>query len=101
LVRDSRDEDGGIDVHFEGAKITEQSVTFGIVIVKSHVLNSPAEQTNARLLGARAFGRIPIVLMAQDGRGVPTFQGRRDIVAFLSNIFIEQIPWQRYTLTAA
>jgi hypothetical protein len=33
--------------------------------------------------------------------GVPTYQGRPDIIQFLSNIFVEQIPWQRYTLPAA
>ncbi len=86
---------------FEGAKITEQGVTFGIVIVKPHVLRSSQEQISARALGAQAFGLIPIILMAQDGRGVPTYQGRPDIVRFLSNVFVHQIPWQRYTLTAA
>ena len=86
---------------FEGAKITEQGVTFGIVIVKPHVLHSSQEQLGARTLGVQAFGPIPIVLMVQDGRGVPTYQGRPDIVRFLSNIFMEQIPWQRYTLSAA
>jgi len=86
---------------FEGAKITEHGVTFGIVIVKPHVLHNAHNQAGARALGTRAFGRIPIVLMAQDSRGVPTYQGRPDIVRFLSNIFVEQIPWQRYTLSAA
>ena len=86
---------------FEGAKVTEQGVTFGIVIVKPHVLHSSQEQIRARTLGTQAFGPIPIVLMAQDGRGVPTYEGRPDIVRFLSNIFIEQIPWQRYTLSSA
>jgi hypothetical protein len=86
---------------FEGAKITEQAITFGIVIVQSRVLQSSSEQIGARTLGTRAFGPIPIVLMAQDSRGVPTYQGRRDIVRFLSNIFVEQIPWQRYSLSAA
>jgi hypothetical protein len=86
---------------FEGAKITEQGVTFGIVIVKRHVLHSSQEQISARALGTQAFGPIPIILMVQDGRGVPTYQGRPDIVRFLSNVFVQQIPWQRYTLTAA
>jgi hypothetical protein len=86
---------------FEGAKITEQGITFGIVIVKPHVLQSSHEQIGARTLGIQAFGSVPIVLMAQDGRGVPIYQGRRDIVRFLSNVFVEQIPWQRYTLSAA
>ncbi len=87
-------------MQFEGAKVTEQGVTFGIVIVKPHVLNSSQEQAGARALGTQAFGPIPIVLMAQDGHGVPTYQGRPDIVRFLSNVFVEQIPWQRYTLSA-
>ena len=88
-------------MQFEGAKVTEQGVTFGIVIVQSHVLSNSQEHAGARALGTHAFGLIPIVLMAQDSRGVPTYQGRSDIVRFLSNVFVEQIPWQRYTLTAA
>lgn len=87
-------------MQFEGAKITEQGVTFGIVIIKAHVLHSPQEQIGARALGRQAFGPIPIVLMAQDGQGVPTYQGRPDIVRFLSNVFVEQIPWRHYTLSA-
>ena len=88
-------------MQFEGAKVTEQGVTFGIVIVKPHVLHSSQEQISARALGAQAFGPIPIILMAQDSRGVPTYQGRPDIVGFLSSVFVEQIPWQRFTLSAA
>ena len=88
-------------MHFEGAKITEQGVTFGIVTVKPHVLHSSREQDGPRALGVQAFGPIPIILVAQDSRGVPTYQGRTDIVHFLVNILVEQIPWQRYTLTAA
>lgn len=85
---------------FEGAKITEQGVTFGIVIVKPHVLQNSRDQVGARALGTQAFGPVPIVLMAQDSRGVPTYHGRPDIVRFLSNVLVQQIPWQRYTLSA-
>lgn len=88
-------------MQFEGAKVTEQGVTFGIVVVKPHVLNSPQEQTNVRAFAVQAFGPIPIVLMAQDGSGVPTYQGRTDIIRFLSSVFMEQIPWKRYTMSAA
>jgi hypothetical protein len=84
---------------FDGAVVTEQGVTFGIVIVKAHVLNSSPEEVGVRALGTQAFGPIPIVLMAQDSRGVPTYNGRPDIVRFLSNIFVEQIPWQHYSLS--
>lgn len=88
-------------MQFEGAHITEQGVTFAIVIVKPHVLHSPQEQRSARALGIRAFGAIPIILMAQDSRGVPTYQGRPDIVRFLSRINMARVPWKKYTLTAA
>ncbi len=37
-------------MQFEGAKVTEQGVTFGIVIVKPHVLKDAAEQSSARRL---------------------------------------------------
>jgi hypothetical protein len=85
-------------VQFEGAKVTEQGVTFGIVIVKPHVLSSTPDRAGARSLGIRAFGRIPIILMTQDSRGVPTYQGRRDIVRFLSKIAFQRIPWKKYSL---
>ena len=85
-------------MQFEGAVVKEQGQTFGVVIVKPNVLSSAGDQAAMRQLGTRAFGPMPIVLMAQDSRGVPTYQGRPDIVRFLANVFIEQIPWKRYTL---
>jgi hypothetical protein len=88
-------------MQFEGAKIREQGITFGIIIVKSHVLHNTAEQVNVREFGARVFGSIPIVLMAQDSQGVPTYQGRPDIIRFLSGLHPGQIPWKKYTLSAA
>jgi hypothetical protein len=84
-------------LQFDGAKITEQGVTFGIVIVKPHVLHDASRQVNVRQLGTHAFGPIPIVLMAQNARGVPTYQGRRDLVRFLSRIYVRQIPWKRFS----
>ena len=84
---------------FQGALIKEQGVTFGIVIVKPHVLNIPSEADSMRALGTRAFGPVPIVLMAQNSRGIPTYSGRRDIVKFLSNVPVRAIPWREYTLS--
>jgi membrane glycosyltransferase len=88
-------------MQFEGAKITEQGVTFGIIIVRPHILHNPGEQASMRQFGTSVFGPIPIILMAQDSRGIPTYYGRQDIVRFLSNIDPAQIPWNRYTLRAA
>lgn len=83
-------------MQFDGAKIKEQGVTFGIVVVKPYVLRSPSkEQICASFIPF--FGNIPIILMAQDSRGIPTYDGRTDIVRFLAKINPARIPWKHYT----
>lgn len=83
-------------MQFQGAVLKEQGVTFAIVIVKSYVLNS-SDRENVRQSFAPYFPNMPIILMAQDSRGVPTYHGRTDIAKFLANLHISQIPWKRYT----
>lgn len=86
-------------MQFEGAVIKEQGVTFAIVIVKPHILNSDTEAN--QLISAfqnNVFGYIPVVLMAQDSRGVPTYYGRKDIAQFLSHVPMHAISWKQYTL---
>ncbi len=84
-------------MRFQGAKITEQGITFGIVIVKESVLRDSQATTQMQGFGKRAFGSIPIVLMAQDHRGTPTYKGRKDIVNFLANIRPERIPYSEWS----
>jgi hypothetical protein len=83
---------------FQGAVVREQGVTFGIVVVQGHVLNSSSEGDNMRRFGRQAFGPMPIVLMAQNSHGVPTYQGRKDIVNFLASIDFRRIPWKEYSV---
>lgn len=83
---------------FQGSVINEQGVTFGIIIVKPNILHNQNEIQNMQTFAKRAFGPIPIILMAQDSRGIPTYLGRKDIVNFLSRISISRIPWKEYTL---
>lgn len=85
-------------MNFDGAKIREQGVTFAIVVVKPYVLTSPSKE-NVRRSFITFFGNIPIILMAQNSRGIPTYDGRRDIVHFLANINPARIPWKHYTAT--
>lgn len=81
----------------DGAVLKEQGVTFSVVIVKPHVLQNSAEADHMRNLVKHIFPS-PIILMAQDNRGIPTYQGRKDIVNFLANIHMSRIPWKRYTI---
>lgn len=81
----------------QGAVIREQGQTFAVVIVKPHVVQHRAEAADAIRSFTPVFG-VPIVLMAQDGRGRPTFYGRQDIARFLSGVPLSAIPWREYTI---
>lgn len=85
-------------MRFQGSVIKEQGVTFGIIIVKPYVMESQNHIREMQLLGNQAFGIMPIILMAQNSRGVPQYYGRKDIVQFLSKIAISRIPWKEYSL---
>ena len=83
-------------MQFEEKKIREQGVTFAIAVVKPYVLTSPSkEQVRASFIPF--FGNIPIILMAQNSRGIPTYDGRPDIVRFLAKVHPARIPWKHYT----
>lgn len=84
-------------MQFQGALVREQGVEFAIIVVKPEVLRSPCEGDKMIAFGRRHFGR-ETVLMAQDGRGTPSYWGRRDIVRFLAGISMSRIPWRQYTL---
>jgi hypothetical protein len=83
----------------QGAVIKEQGLTFAIVVVKKHVLDSQSQSEEAIGSFAVLFPRMPIILMAQDSRGTPTYRGRTDIVNFLAKIHPGQIPWKEYTFS--
>ena len=85
-------------MRFQGSVIKEQGVTFAIAIVKPHVLNSSIEASKAIRSFTPIFGFVPVILMAQDHGGTPTWYGRRDIVQFLKNVPLSAIPWKEYTL---
>lgn len=85
-------------MQFEGAVLKEQGITFAIVVVKSHVTSSPTTREETRQSFARFFPNMPIILMSQDSRGIPTYHGRPDISKFLANIDFRRIPFKRYSV---
>lgn len=85
-------------MHFDGALIKEQGVTFAIALVKPSVLTS-SQRESTRNGFASVFGDIPIILAAQDSSGRFQYNGRKDIVSFLANLHPSQIPWKTYTVT--
>ncbi len=85
---------------FQGAVITEQGVTFAIVIVKLQVVQSNQESGRALGWAQRCFPGIPVVLAAQDQAGRWEYRGRDDLAKFLASIQdpYHQIPWKEYTV---
>lgn len=85
-------------MRIQGAVIREQGQTFAVVVVKSHVVQSSSEAANAIHSFAPVF-QVPIVLMAQDSRGRPTYFGRPDIAKFMASVPLHSIPWREYTIS--
>jgi hypothetical protein len=84
-------------VRIQGAVIQEQGQTFAVVVVKPQIVqNQPNAEDAIRDLFP-VFG-VPVVLMAQDGAGRPTYYGRPDIAQFMSKVPLGAIPWREYTV---
>lgn len=81
----------------QGAVIREQGQTFAVVVVKPHVIQNRGEANDAIAGLVPVFG-VPVVLMAQDSRGNPTYYGRPDIARFMSGVPVRAIPWKEYTI---
>lgn len=82
---------------FQGAVIKEQGVTFAVVIVKKSVIDIPSEAKKAIQSFQPLFPGIPVLLMAQDTRGIPTYYGRKDISRFMASVPLQAVPWKEYT----
>lgn len=85
-------------MQFEGAVIREQNVTFAVVIVKRHIIDSRTQANEAIRSFSSAFPGMPVVLMAQDSRGRASYYGRNDLSQFLARVPLHAIPWKRFTL---
>ena len=83
---------------FQGAVIKEQGVTFAVVIVKERVLDNKTEANKTIQSFQPIFPGIPIVIMAQNSRGIPTYYGRTDISQFMANVPIHSVPWKEYSI---
>jgi len=85
-------------MRLHGAVVREQGKIFAIIIVKRHVVNSKFRANETIEAFQNEFPNLPIILMAQDHRGMPTYYGRHDIVNILKNVPVECIPWKVYYL---
>lgn len=92
-------------MQFEGAHLRERAqqggyIDWWVVIVQRSVLGSQHRCQETRTAFEVRLDQ-PVVLMAQDARGTPTYWGRSDLVEYMAEVRVEAIPWQRITLNAA
>ena len=78
------------------ALVREQGVNLAVLVVKRHTLNNRAECDRMIQSFSPEFDGVPVVLMEQDSRGVPTYYGRPDLVRWLQNVPPEQLPWRDF-----
>jgi hypothetical protein len=84
---------------FDGAVIREQGVTFALVVVKPHVVQNRFEAERTISAFQPYFPGMPVVLVGQDCRGVPTYFGRPDIARFMASVPMNAVPWKTYTVS--
>jgi hypothetical protein len=85
-------------MRIEAALVREQGVTFAVLAVKPDVLRSPTRRDETSTGFAALWPGKPVILMAQDSRGVPEYYGRRDIVRFLATVPMETLPWRSWSV---
>lgn len=84
----------------QGSGLTEQGVTFAVIIVNRSVIHNRIEAHKIiQNFQQQIFSGMPVILMAQDPRGTPTYYGRQDISRFLSRVPLSAIPWKEYDIT--
>jgi hypothetical protein len=85
-------------MNVDAALVSEQGVTFVVVVVQNSVLSSPTTRTATAAGFAPYWPGVPIVLMAQDARGAPEYWGRTDLAQFLASVPVESLPWRSWTI---
>jgi hypothetical protein len=87
-------------MNLDVALIREQGVQFAVVVVKRSALNDRRAHATITNTVVPHLGSVPVVLMAQDSAGTPTYVGRRDLVDFLAQCDVEDLPWRSLSLAA-
>ena len=86
-------------MQLQGAIVREQGVTFAVVVVQRHVVEDRLRAVQAVGQFGTVFPGMPVVLIAQDSRGIPTYYGRQDIARFMASVPLRSIPWRTYTVS--
>lgn len=85
-------------MEINAAVVRHEEFTFVVIIVKREVLQNSFSTRQARDIFRRYFPLYPVILMAQDERYNPVFDGPEEIVDYLLEIDVQMLPWSTYTI---
>jgi hypothetical protein len=80
----------------QGAAVSLGGKNFVVVLVGMEVVQSPGEADMAIDAMRPSFGGVPVVLMAQNEKGSPTYYGDEDLVRLLAGVPVDEMPWKEY-----
>lgn len=78
----------------QGTIVRDCGLTFAVMLVKEHVMDSPFERARAAAWGSLFF-RLPAILVSDRQHRV---FGRNDIVSLLEDVDVTQLPWRTYAV---
>lgn len=83
-----------------GAVIRERGVVFGVLLVRSQVLQNFAQRSEVMRSAASLpmFAGLPLVLAGKQTNRAMKYFGRKDLAAFLASVDASQIPWREYVV---
>lgn len=82
----------------QGAAISLAGQQFAVVVVEIDLIQRPGEADMAIDSMQPAFGGVPVILMAQNDKGSPTYYGDQSIATLLADVPLEKMPWKEYTI---
>jgi hypothetical protein len=82
----------------QAAAISLQGVKFAVVLVGMDLVGQPGEADMTIDTLRPKFGGVPVILMAQNEQGSPTYYGDQDIVTLLADVPVDQMPWKEYSV---
>jgi signal recognition particle receptor subunit beta len=84
-------------MNVQAAAISLQGVNFAVVMVDIDFIKTSGEPDMAIESLSPTFGGVPVVLMAQNQQGSPTYYGDQQIVQLLRDVEVDKMPWKEYS----
>ena len=85
-------------VKVQAAAISLQGHQFVVVVSQMKLVASPGEADMAIDDLQPYFGGVPVVLLAQQDDGSPSYYGDSQLVELLAGIPIDKMPWKEYAV---